>query len=393
MSPVGGLVKRLLCCGLAGLAIGAGGPAPAGAGTGADSGPAWAGGFDATQVWTANVFGTEPSPSDNILDTRGWAAWFPAASLRLRAAGRLVRFYGDPLLDHGYASGSLEWQGASGLRQRFLAGASGSWRINGDLYAPYDHRQLALYAETKRYFTPAFTGQLRADFAARRYPDLPEEDARKAQLAVRLNRSLATRTSLGLTLGAGWKLYREDLPDSIAGGADGSRRAARWEVACRVAQSLSERLAARAWWERSRLTESVDAAALLAGFENPLLDEFSAEGDRIGAALKAILPRNWVAEVSGEHARLDYPGRPPALYDPAADEFVLDEQGWVVLGAGERRDTVNRLGLDLRRQLNLGGGGARLVLGAGVEWVDQDSNDLYYGWSGWAGNAGASVAF
>jgi len=250
---------------------------------------------------------------------------------------------------------------------------------------------LKLYVALKRWLTPAFTAQLRVDASDRAYPDTPWEDAAKVWLSARLNRSLPTRTSLTVSARAGWKRYDQAAPDTSGVVTGEAPRAALWDVSLLVAQSLSARLAARAWWTQGRLTESADAARQLAGFENPLLDEFSADGYRAGGALKAILPWNCTAELAGERARLDYPGRPPTLYDPILNTFLFDAGDQVLLGPGERRDTLTRVRLYADKRIVTGG--ARVTVRLNAEWTKQDSNDLYWAWDGWLIGGGAVLEF
>lgn len=342
----------------------------------------WSAGAGATQVWTENVFGTEPSPGDGITDGRGWLSWSPARALRLGASGRLLRFQDNADLNHGYLTLTAEaLPSARSAQTRWQAGLSGSWRLNGDLYEPFNYRDVTAYATLRHYLAAGFSSQLRADATARAYPEQPVEDARKAWLTARLQRSLPTRTSLTLSLRGGWKAYV---------GQERTDAAAR-EVSLQAAQSLAERFALRAWWSDSHLYEYGDAAAQLAAFDNPLLDEFSFDGSRLGAALKVITPWNLVLDLSAERAWLDYPGRPPALYDPAKDEFVLAGD-LLALADGVRSDRVTRARLGVeRRGVRLGG--ARLDLTGAVEWNDAQSNDLYWQWSGWSAQMGASFGF
>lgn len=339
-------------------------------------------GAGAMQVWTDNVFGTEPSPGDGITDGRGWLSWSPDRKLRLGASGRYLRFQDNTDLNHGYLTIMAETMpGARGAQTRWQAGLSGSWRLNGDLYEPFNYREAAAYATARHYLAAGFSAQLRTDFSTRAYPDQPAEDAHKAWLTARLQRSLPTRTSLTLSLRGGWKAYdAEERTDAAAR-----------ELSLQAAQSLSARLALRSWWSDSSLYEYGDAAAQLAAFDNPLLDEFSFDGSRIGVALKFITPWNLTVDLSGERAWLDYPGRPPAVYDPAKDEFVLAGE-MLALADGVRSDRVTRARLGLeRRGVRLGG--TRLDLTGAVEWNDAASNDLYWQWSGWSVQAGASLGF
>jgi hypothetical protein len=345
---------------------------------------AWAAGLGAAQVWTDNVFGTESSPGDGITDGRGWLVWAPANSLELGATGRLVRFRDNPALDHGYFQASAEARrSAPGAGTQWSAGLAGAGRTNDELYALYDYRDASAYLGAKHYLTPSFTAQLRADASVRSYPDAPSEDARRIWLSARLHRSLPSRTSFGLGIRTGWKRYDDGrLSDAAAR-----------EVSAQAAQSLATRLAVRAWWSHSRLYEHGDASAQLAAFDNPLLDEFSTDGVRAGAALKLFLPWNLLAELSAERAWLDYPGRPPALYDPATDEFLVDDDDLVILAPGERHDAATRVRFDLERRIAETWGGARASLRGSVEWSRQISNDLYWGWEGWSAQVGAAVEF
>lgn len=343
----------------------------------------WSAGASTMQVWTDNVFGTEPSPGDGITDGRGWFAWKPATAVRLAANGRLLRFRDNPDLDHGYVTVMAEALPSSrSAKTRWQAGLAGAWRLNGELYEPFDYRDTNAYASARHYLAAGFSAQLRADASWRRYPGQPVEDARRAWLSLRLQRSLPTRTSLTLSLRQGWKAYRDDA----------QAPAAARELGLQVAQSLSSRLALRAWGSLSDLYEHGDSAAQLAAFDNPLLDEFSSAGGRFGAALKLITPWHLTADLSGERARLDYPGRPPTVYDADTNLFVLDGEE-LALADGDRRDTVTRVRLAVERPGVRLGGRAQLDLSAAVEWNDADSNDLYWQWRGWSAQAGASVAF
>lgn len=343
----------------------------------------WSAGAATMQVWTDNVFGTEPSPGDGITDGRGWFAWKPATAVRLAANGRLLRFRDNPDLDHGYLTVMAEaMPSARGAQTRWQAGVAQAWRMNGELYEPFDYRDTNAYASLRHYLAAGFSAQLRGDASWRRYPDQPVEDARKAWLALRLQRSLPTRTSLTLSLRNGWKSYDDDaqVPAATA------------EAGLQVAQSLSSRLALRGWGSLSHLYEHGDAAAQLAAFDNPLMDEFSSDGSRLGAALKVITPWNLTAELSGERARLDYPGRPPAVYDAEMNLFVLEGEQ-LALAEGERSDTVTRARLAIERPGLRLGGRAQLDFTVAVEWNDADSNDLYWQWSGWSTQIGASIGF
>jgi hypothetical protein len=343
-------------------------------------------GASAMQIWADNVFGTEPSPSDGITDGRGWLSWRPAASLRLGANGRLVRFQDNPNLNHGYLTVMAETiSGSRGSQARWQAGLSNAWRLNADLYEPFNYRDTSGYLSARYYLTPAFSTQLRADVSARAYPDQVSEDSRKVWLTARLQRSLPTRTSVTLALRAGWKDYVDG----------GQTDAAVRDVNLQAAQSLNARLALRTWWSNSHLYEHGDAAEQMAAFDNPLLDEFSFDGDRLGVSLKVIMPWNLVAELSGERSWLDYPGRPPTVYDPLANTFAVsgEEGDELVLADGERSDAVTRLRLGLQRRGTRLWGESRLDLNAAAEWNDQESNDLYWQWHGWSVQAGASVEF
>ena len=340
-------------------------------------------GAGAAHVWTDNVFGTEPSPSDGITDGRGWLAWRPAARWRLAASGRLLRFDDNQDLNHGYvmlaaeatpgpATGALRWQ----------VGAAGTWRLNGDLYEPFNYRDAGAYVSARRQLSPEMSAQARVDGALRDYPGQPNEDSRKAWLSLRLQRSLPTRTSLTLSGRTGWKQYVEGAQ------ADAAVR----EFHLQAAQSVSGRVALRAWGATSHLFEHGDAAEQMAAFDNPLLDEFSFDGRRLGGAVKVILPWNLVADLSGERAWLDYPGRPPALYDPAMNRFVVDGKK-LVLDDGQRQDATTRARLSLERRGARFGDGSRLDVTASAEWSEQQSNDLYWQWRGWSFQAGASIEF
>ena len=199
---------------------------------------------------------------------------------------------------------------------------------------------------------------------------------------MRLQKSLPTRTSVTLSLRGGWKAYVDETQSD----------AAVRELNVQAAQSLSPRLALRAWWSDANLYEHGSAAAQMEAFDNPLLDEFSFDGRRLGTSLKVIMPWNLTAELAGERAWLDYPGRPPALYDPLADTFVLNGE-LLALAEGERSDAVTRLRLALERRGARLFGTSRVDLNAALEWSDQESNDLYWQWSGWSVLAGASVEF
>jgi hypothetical protein len=350
--------------------------------------PLWAqtqvtAGAGAMQIWTDNVFGTEPSPSDGIIDGRGWLMWTPAQRVRLGANGRLLSFQDNPDLNHGYLTMMAEtMSGVRGSQARWQAGLANAWRKNADLYEPFDYRDTSAYLSARYYLASAFSTQLRVDGSARAYPDQAVEDARKLWLTVRLQRSLPTRTSLTLALRTGWKNYDDvDQTDAAA-----------HEVSLQAAQSLSSRLALRAWWSASDLYEHGDAAAQMAAFDNPLMDEFSSDGRRLGVALKVIMPWNLVADLSGEYALLDYPGRPPAVYDPLLNTFALNGDQ-LALAEGERSDEVTRLRLAVQRRSARLWGDSRLDLNASIEWNDQESNDLYWQWSGWSGQVGASVEF
>ncbi|MBK6900091.1 MAG: hypothetical protein IPH09_12785 [bacterium] len=350
----------------------------------ARAGPAWNAGAGVSLVAADNVFGTESSPGDGIADGRGWLLWTPADALQLGASGRLVRFLDNPDLNHAYLQASAEARRSTpGAATQWMAGLSVSQRANDDLYALYDYREGGAYLSAKRYLAPGFSAQLRADLSRRTYPDSPDEDARRTWLSARLQRSLPTRTSLGCSARAGWKSYATDQLEP----------AASWEISAQVAQSLSSRFALRAWWSRARLYEYGDVAVQLAAFDNPLLDEFSADGPRAGAALKMILPRNCLAELSAERAWSDYPGRPPQIYDPATDEFLLDDDDQIVLGAGERSDELSRVRLDLEQRLAALHGGATASFRVSVEWARRSSNDLYWQWSGWSVQAGAAFEY
>lgn len=343
----------------------------------------WAAGAGATQVWTDNVFGTEPSPGDGITDGRGWFSWTPAPALRLGANGRLLRFQDNPDLDHGYLTVMAEAIPSSRESSvRWQAGVSSAWRLNGDLYEPFNYQDTVAYVSARRYLATSFSVQLRADLSARSYPEQPAEDARKAWLTARLQRSLPTRTSLTLSLRGGWKDY------SSGDQADAAVR----ELNLQAAQSISTRLALRTWWSDAHLYKHGDASEQLAAFDNPLMDEFSFDGTRVGASLKLILPWNLVAEAAGERSWLRYPGRPPAVYDPGKNEFVLNGE-LLALADGRRADTVNRVRLGLERRGTRLWGATKLDLNAALEWNDQASNDLYWQWSGWSVQAGASLGF
>lgn len=343
----------------------------------------WSAGAGATAVFTDNVFGTDPSPGDNITDGRGWFAWTPAAAWRLGATGRLLRFHDNPDLNHGYLTVMAEtMRGDRGAQTRWQGGLASAWRLNGDLYEPYNYRDVTGYLTARHYLQPGFSAQLRADVSARAYPDQPLEDANKLWLTAKLQRSLPTRTSVTLSLRAGWKAYVDDTQTD----------AATRELNLQVAQSLSAQLALRGWWSNAHLYEHGDAALQMAAFDNPLMDEFSFDGDRVGGALKVIMPWNLMAELAGEFAWLDWPGRPPAIYDPVKNEFVLDGQA-LALAEGQRSDSVTRLRLQLERRGARVWGDSRLDLNAAVEWNDQVSNDLYWQWSGWSVQMGASVEF
>jgi len=341
------------------------------------------GGASAAHLRTANVFGTEPSPGDGITDGRGWLSWRPSGALRFSANGRLVRFQDNDDLNHGYATVAAEAApGAIGGAVHVQAGVANSWRRNGALYEPFNYRDTSAYLTARRHLTQESSAQFRLDLAAREYPEQPTEDSHKAWLSLRLQRSFPTRTSLTLSARTGWKDYQEEAQTD----------AAVRELSVQAAQSLSTRVAVRGWGSLSDLYEHGDATDQLAAFDNPLLDEFSFDGRRAGGGIKVIMPWNLVVDVSGERAWLDYPGRPPALYDPVMNRFVVDG-GLLVLDDGQRSDAVTRARLQLERRGTRLASGARLDLTLAVEWSEQDSNDLYWQWHGWSVQGGASVEF
>ena len=121
-------LRSLLKCGAALLIAASVLPSTAGAGQASP----FTLGAGATQVWTDNVFGTEPSPGDGITDGRGWLSWSHASRWRLGASGRLLRFQDNPDLNHGYVTLMAEaMPSASGARTRVQAGVSSAWRLNG----------------------------------------------------------------------------------------------------------------------------------------------------------------------------------------------------------------------------------------------------------------------
>jgi hypothetical protein len=197
-----------------------------------------------------------------------------------------------------------------------------------------------------------------------------------------LNRSLPSRTSLGLTARVGWKRY----VFAAAG------RATLWELALRGAQALSPVFGVRGWVTHSQLLEYADASAELAAFENPLLDAFSADGTRYGAALKARLPARWTLDLEFERLRCAFPGRPPTAYDPTEGAFIVDATDQLVLNEGVRRDSSVMARLSAQKQILSGRGSRQISLRASVEWSDQGSNDLYWVWSGWSCTGGVSLA-
>ncbi len=369
-----------------GVLVLVGAAVPAAPAAGADL----SGGLSAEQLWAQNVFGTEISPADAVLDGRGWLAWYPDSHLRAGASGRLVRFLDDPRLDHDYLQGSVEaqWAGGQG-RRRLTGGVSGIWRSNTDLYTPYDYRDVSLFASGKLYFTPAFTFQARADLAQRVYPEMSWEDARRVWLSGRLNRSLPTRTSLTLSGRVGWKDYEEAVPDT-AGLVGDAPQAALWEVAVQVGQSLSERVGARAWLTYGRLFEATNVARQLTGFENPLLDEFSADGERYGGALKVILPWNCTTELAGEYINLYFPGEPSTRNGTPGPAFIGPDD---LLILGQRHDTVTRVKFYADKRITGSSQARKLTLRASAEWTRQESTELYWTWQGWTVGGGLSFEF
>ena len=217
------------------------------------------------------------------------------------------------------------------------------------------------------------------------YPDSPDEDAQKAWLSARLHRSLPYAHELRPRRAHGLEALRH----RPAGRRRRSGRSPR-----QAAQSLSTRLALRAWWSRSRLVRARrrhrPARRLRQSPARRVLRRRHPAGRRREGDPALELPRGTVRGTG-----LAGLSRPPAdalrsRHGRIPGRRRRADCSWRRRAQRHRDAGAPRPRAAHRRRLGRRAARACAPPSSGRA---RNSNDLYWEWSGWSVQAGAAIEF
>ncbi|MCA9730291.1 MAG: hypothetical protein KC729_21600, partial [Candidatus Eisenbacteria bacterium] len=171
--------------------------------------------------------------------TLGSSAW------RLGYEGSAHEFTGEQSLDQMHHALGLEWFGsAADHRWNLSAGAQASGRMQSGIYQPYDFVEATGYFAFKTYLRDGLLARGYAQVRDRSYSELPEESFSEPSVQVDLQRFLPSQTTLGATLGWGWKLFRDPAAERVWE-TDGMPSTHLLRLQLNAAQSLSDRVSLR----------------------------------------------------------------------------------------------------------------------------------------------------
>jgi hypothetical protein len=270
-----------------------------------------------------------------------------------------------PLGQMRHAAG-VEWFGAAGTGSWGLrAGAQAATRIHADAYGSYDFAEGAAYLAFKHYLAEGLLWRGSVNLRYRDYSELPEESYLETRLETRLQRFLASRTTLEFRLDAGGKAYT-DPAASRTWETAGTPTTSQIRVGGRVARGFGDRTSA--WVD-------AEARLSLAGFphvvredlyDSPLLDAYASQGARFEVAARRLLPWQLWIEGGGAYGFWDY----------GELEFSPLEGG-----ATDRSDRITQAYLSLDRQFNVGAS-RRVKASVWLGWTDQRSDLPLYDLTG-----------
>ncbi|MBU0741892.1 hypothetical protein KKA85_03945 [bacterium] len=258
----------------------------------------------------------------------------------------------------------IEWHHGMGSRRDGLsAGVQVSTRNHDGYYEIYDYAEGYGYFAFKSYLDERTLGRGYAALRIRRYGDLPEESYVEPHAHLELQRYAESRTTLGLAVDYGVKIFDDasapriwDTPDTPAT----SQIAARLNFA----QGISDRVALRGWigslWNLSDFPHYVNDNV----YDSPVLDHYAYDGLDSRLILKILGPVQTWLEVGGSWGRHDY------------GEMLFASEG----GGSVREDDVATVFLGVERRLGGGPIDPRLRLHLG--WRDQDSIIPNYDYAG-----------
>ncbi|MCK4578424.1 MAG: hypothetical protein KAU50_06520 [Candidatus Marinimicrobia bacterium] len=302
----------------------------------------------AGQHWSASV-STQVGHGDNLFesnlvgeqfvtDGRVNLAYYPADNLRVTGAFARSEVLTDGLYSYSWWSGGIQWRKLDNDRHHFYSGLSYTGRRYSDYYSYYDHGDLGAYFEWK--YSPLAQRSLKLgyDLQARSFPE-------EAQASNTVHRGYALLTqsfNSGTALRLGGNLSYQDFwsPPLMAGRGRGFVGIPLYEElpsnimidgSFRVSQSLHSRvgLALQTDWQR-RLNRDASGANYLDGLDNPFVDRFRWDGYGGSAQLTVILPWQITAATSADYRIRDYIDVPVYLYDFGLNEYVLDEDSYVI---------------------------------------------------------------
>jgi len=328
--------------------------------------------------WLDNPIGlSNESSAGYMTESLRLASRFGVAegsAFRIGYEGSANQFTNDVDLGSMRHGVGLEWFLDNARRTTQLSsGVQGSVRTFDERYAHYDNREVYGYVAFKRYLDSALV--LRGFGAARWrvYDDLPEESFVEPFGQLSLQRFFASRTTLGLAVRYGAKIFNDSVASSVWGTTDlpsTSQLAARLNFA----QGFSDRLAWRGWVESRHSLSEFPRYVAEDVYDSPLLDVYAHEGTDLFTALKLLGPWQTWLEAGFAYGDHDY----GELLFATAD------------GGGRRQDDVREYVLALERRFT-GASRPRLRISGG--WRDQDSTLDGYTYQGVFASSSLSLQF
>lgn len=229
-----------------------------------------------------------------------------ASSWRLGYEGSGHQFSGEQPLDQMHHALGLEWFGtAAENRWKLSGGLQVAGRLRSDIYETYNFTEASGYFSFKTYLREGLLARGYAQVRDRRYGDLPEEGFLESSIQMELQRFLPSGTTIGSTIGWGWKAYRDPAAERVWE-TDGMPTTSLLRLRINAAQSLSERASLRgSFYHRWSL---VDFPYLVREdlFDSPILDAYASSGTQVATTLRILGPWQIWLEPSASYAQWDY---------------------------------------------------------------------------------------
>jgi len=286
------------------------------------------------------------------------------SSWKLGYVGRITSVSDDTQLGSMRHALGAEWRHGRGPGHGGAsAGLQVARRSNDERYAAYDRTEVQIYAVKKIQLRPTLMWRTVGGLDVMRYGDLPEESSLEPYGRSELRLSLPTRSTVGLTMRYGAKIY-DDPAAAGVWATNGSPSTSEASLGLTASQSLSDRLGLRASFDYDWSLSDFPRWAQDDMFDNPLLDGYASEDATLESTLRILGPAQIWVEIGGGVSERDY----------GSLLFA------VVEGGAERTDDITWASLSLKRRLRIGPGDA--TFRARGSWIDQSSSLALYSWTG-----------